>query len=157
MRCPYCGYLESKVLDSRAAEEGSSIRRRRECLRCTRRFTTYEVIEEIPIMVVKKDGRREMFDRSKLMNGVLRACEKRPISLAKVEELVEKVERDIRNNMEREVSTQRIGEMAMEHLRDIDQVAYVRFASVYRQFTDLSSFLLELEALMKLQAARTKS
>ncbi|SDF06881.1 transcriptional regulator NrdR [Sporolituus thermophilus] len=149
MRCPYCGHSESKVIDSRATEEGTSIRRRRECLKCARRFTTYEIVEELPLMVIKKDGRRELFDRSKLINGLLRACEKRPVPFATVEGLVSQIEKDIRNSTEREIPTQRIGEMVMQHLREIDQVAYVRFASVYRQFTDLNNFMAELEALMK--------
>jgi len=149
MRCPFCSFGESKVIDSRAAEEGSSIRRRRECLQCTRRFTTYEVIEESPLMVIKKDGRRELFDRTKLLNGLLRACEKRPIHLNVVETIVDKVEKELRNLMEREVSSRTIGETVMRHLKEIDQVAYVRFASVYRQFADLQNFMQELEALMK--------
>jgi transcriptional repressor NrdR len=149
MRCPFCSFGESKVIDSRAAEEGSSIRRRRECLQCTRRFTTYEVIEESPLMVIKKDGRRELFDRTKLLNGLLRACEKRPIPLNVVETIVDKVEKELRNLMEREVSSRTIGETVMRHLKEIDQVAYVRFASVYRQFADLQNFMQELEALMK--------
>ncbi|MBP2653074.1 MAG: nrdR [Firmicutes bacterium] len=151
MRCPFCSFAESKVIDSRAAEEGSSIRRRRECLQCMRRFTTYEVVEETPLMVIKKDGRREMFDRSKLLNGLLRACEKRPIPITVVENLVDKVEKEIRNLMEREVASHYIGDVVIRHLKDIDQVAYVRFASVYRQFTDLNNFMQELEALMKAQ------
>jgi transcriptional repressor NrdR len=154
MRCPFCGDGESRVIDSRAAEEGSSIRRRRECLQCLRRFTTYEVVEESPLMVIKKDGRRELFDRSKLMNGLLRACEKRPIPLGVVETVVDKVEKEIRNLMEREVSSRLIGETAMRYLKDIDQVAYVRFASVYRQFADIQNFMQELETLMKAQAAK---
>lgn len=154
MRCPFCGDGESRVIDSRAAEEGSSIRRRRECLQCLRRFTTYEVVEESPLMVIKKDGRRELFDRSKLMNGLLRACEKRPIPLGVVETVVDKVEKEIRNLMEREVSSRLIGETAMRYLKDIDQVAYVRFASVYRQFADIQNFMQELETLMKVQSAK---
>lgn len=149
MRCPFCGFAESKVIDSRAAEEGISIRRRRECLSCVRRFTTYEVVEELPLMVIKKDGRRAIFDRGKLLNGLLRACEKRPIPLAVIENIVERVEKESRNNMEREITTRQIGEMVMEHLREIDQVAYVRFASVYRQFADINNFMSELELLMK--------
>lgn len=149
MRCPFCAYIESKVVDSRAAEEGNSIRRRRECLSCTRRFTTYEMIEELPLMVVKKDGRREMFDRSKLINGLLRACEKRPVPLTAIQEIAEKVDKELRGRIEREVSTQQIGEIAMHQLQEIDQVAYVRFASVYRQFADINNFMQELETLMK--------
>lgn len=149
MRCPFCGFAESKVVDSRAAEEGNSIRRRRECLSCVRRFTTYEIIEALPLMVVKKDGRREMFDKAKLLNGLVRASDKRSISLADLEALAEKVEKEIRNTMEREVPTREIGETVMRYLIDIDQVAYVRFASVYRQFADISNFMNELEVLMK--------
>lgn len=154
MRCPFCGDGESRVIDSRAAEEGSSIRRRRECLQCLRRFTTYEVVEESPLMVIKKDGRRELFDRSKLLNGLLRACEKRPIPLGVIETVVDKVEKEIRNMMEREVSSRLIGEIAMRYLKDIDQVAYVRFASVYRQFADINNFMTELENLMKVQSSK---
>ncbi|MDD4601716.1 Transcriptional repressor NrdR [bioreactor metagenome] len=154
MRCPFCGWTESKVIDSRAAEEGSTIRRRRECVSCARRFTTYEVVEQIPLMVVKKDGRRTLFERNKIMDGVLRACQKRPIPLSTVEELVEKVEKEIRNTMEREISTQQIGEMVMQYLKDIDQVAYVRFASVYRQFADINNFMQELEGLMTTRVSK---
>lgn len=155
MRCPFCSYAESKVIDSRAAEEGSSIRRRRECLQCLRRFTTYEVVEESPLMVIKKDGRRELFDRTKLLNGILRACEKRPIPLSIVETVVDKVEKELRNLMEREVSSRNIGETVMGHLKDIDQVAYVRFASVYRQFADINNFMQELQTLMKTQSVKS--
>jgi len=149
MRCPFCAFIESKVVDSRAAEEGNSIRRRRECLSCSRRFTTYEMIEELPLMVVKKDGRREMFDRSKLINGLLRACEKRPVPLSVIQEIAEKVDRELRGRTEREVATQQIGETVMHYLKEVDQVAYVRFASVYRQFADIDNFMQELETLMK--------
>jgi transcriptional repressor NrdR len=155
MRCPFCSYGESKVIDSRAAEEGSSIRRRRECLQCMRRFTTYEVVEESPLMVIKKDGRRELFDRTKLLNGILRSCEKRPIPLSVVENVVDKVEKELRNLMEREVSSRHIGETVMRHIKDIDQVAYVRFASVYRQFADINNFMQELETLMKTQSVKS--
>ena len=151
MRCPYCGFAESKVVDSRGAEEGNSIRRRRECLNCVRRFTTYEVVEKLPLMVIKKDGRREIFERVKLLNGLLRAFEKRPIPVGVIEELAEQAEKEIRNTMEREVSTMCIGETVMRYLKDIDQVAYVRFASVYRQFADINNFMQELETLMKAQ------
>ena len=147
MRCPFCGFAESKVVDSRATEEGNSIRRRRECLSCAKRFTTYEVVEKQPLMVIKKDGRREMFDRSKLLNGLLRAFEKRTTPLRVVEEVADKVEKQLRNTMEREVTTHLIGEMVMQHLKGIDQVAYVRFASVYRQFADLDNFVQELKLL----------
>ncbi|SDD48312.1 transcriptional regulator NrdR [Sporomusa acidovorans] len=151
MRCPFCGVADSKVIDSRAADEGNSIRRRRECSACARRFTTYEVIEEIPLMVIKKDGRREIFDRSKLLGGILKACEKRPVPINAIETAVNKVERDLHNSAEREVSSRQIGESVMQHLREIDQVAYVRFASVYRQFADINNFMQELEVLMKTQ------
>jgi transcriptional repressor NrdR len=151
MRCLFCGFAESKVIDSRATEEGSSIRRRRECLRCGRRFTTYEVVEETPLMVIKKDGRREIFDRTKLLNGLLRAFEKRPIPLSIIEALAGQVEKELRNTMEREIPTRQIGETVMQNLREIDQVAYVRFASVYRQFADIQNFMQELEVLMKAQ------
>jgi transcriptional repressor NrdR len=151
MRCPFCGCVESKVIDSRAAEEGSSIRRRRECLSCGRRFTTYEVIEQIPLMVIKKDGRRVIFERNKLLNGLIKACEKRPISIDTIEMITDKIEKEIRNSMEREIPTQMIGELVMKNLRDFDQVAYVRFASVYRQFADIHNFMRELEHLMNLQ------
>lgn len=151
MRCPFCGVIDSKVVDSRAADEGNSIRRRRECSACVRRFTTYEVVEEIPLMVIKKDGRRERFDRGKLLNGLLRACEKRPVPIDAIEIAVSKVERDIYNHSEREVYTRQIGESVMQHLKEIDQVAYVRFASVYRQFADINNFVQELELLMKSQ------
>lgn len=147
MRCPYCGFSESKVVDSRSTEEGKSIRRRRECLQCSRRFTTYETIEQTPLMVIKKDGRREMFDRSKILKGLLKACEKRPLSLAQIEKVVDMVERDIRNTMEREVKSKQIGELVMQYLRDLDEVAYVRFASVYRQFTDIKKFMQEIMLL----------
>ncbi len=151
MKCPFCGFLESKVIDSRATEEGNSIRRRRECLSCGRRFTTYEVVEEIPLMVIKKDGRRELFDRSKLLNGLLRAFEKRPVPLNVIESLADNVEKELRNTMEREIQTRQIGETVMRYLKDIDQIAYVRFASVYRQFADVENFKLELEALINSQ------
>ncbi|WP_094605512.1 Transcriptional repressor NrdR [Sporomusa silvacetica DSM 10669] len=151
MRCPFCGAADSKVVDSRAADEGTSIRRRRECSVCVRRFTTYEVVEEIPLMVIKKDGRRERFDRSKLLGGLLKACEKRPVPVNVIETAVSKVERDLYNSVEREVSTRQIGESVMRHLKEIDQVAYVRFASVYRQFADINNFMQELELLMKTQ------
>lgn len=157
MRCPFCGFGESRVIDSRSAEEGSSIRRRRECLQCMRRFTTYEVVEESPLMVIKKDGRRELFDRGKLLNGLLRACEKRPVPLNVAESLVDKVEKEIRNSMEREVSSRHIGETVMRHLKDVDQVAYVRFASVYRQFADINNFMQELEVLMRVQSKKDKA
>jgi transcriptional repressor NrdR len=149
MRCPFCNFHETKVVDSRAAEDGTAIRRRRECLQCTRRFTTYETIEAIPVMVVKKDGRREMFDRNKLLNGLVKACEKRKVSAEALAEIAQAVEREVLNTMEREVSSEKIGEMVMDRLRTVDEVAYVRFASVYRQFTDINKFMHELEELVK--------
>ena len=148
MKCPYCSYPESKVVDSRATEENSSIRRRRECLSCGERFTTYERLEELPLTVTKKDGRQEFFDRNKLLTGVLKSCEKRPIPRQRLEELVKDVERELRNRMESEVKSQQIGEIVMERLKDIDEVAYVRFASVYRQFKDINIFKQELEKLL---------
>ncbi|HBS59695.1 MAG TPA: transcriptional regulator NrdR [Firmicutes bacterium] len=149
MRCPFCSFPESKVVDSRAAEDGAAIRRRRECLQCARRFTTYETMEAIPVMVVKKDGRRETFERNKLLNGLVKACEKRKIAAEALADIAHRVEREVLNTMEREISSQQIGEMVMEQLRDLDEVAYVRFASVYRHFTDINKFMQELEALLK--------
>ncbi|GMA99678.1 transcriptional regulator NrdR [Pelosinus sp. IPA-1] len=149
MRCPFCGCIESRVIDSRGAEEGNSIRRRRECLECIRRFTTYEMVEQSPLIVVKKDGRRVIFEQNKLLTGIIRACEKRDIPISKIEEVGEMVERDIRNTMEREITTGQIGEMVMRRLKELDQVAYVRFVSVYRQFTDVNNFMDELKLLMK--------
>lgn len=149
MRCPFCLHLDSKVLDSRQTEEGASIRRRRECTACHKRFTTYERLDEVPFMVVKKDGRREPFTRTKILNGILRACEKRPISLKTIDSLVDEIERDIRSGLEREVSSEAIGELVMDKLRALDEVAYVRFASVYRQFTDIDRFMEELEQMRK--------
>lgn len=148
MNCPYCHHPDSKVLDSRPTEEGHAIRRRRECLQCGRRFTTYEKVEEVPLMVVKKDGRRVAFDRGKVLAGIVKACEKRPIPLARLEEVADEIERDLRNRMEPEVPSTEIGEKVMEKLRDLDEVAYVRFASVYRQFTDINRFREELEKLL---------
>ncbi len=136
-------------MDSRAAEDGAAIRRRRECLQCARRFTTYETMEAIPVMVVKKDGRRETFERNKLLNGLVKACEKRKIAAEALADIAHRVEREVLNTMEREISSQQIGEMVMEQLRDLDEVAYVRFASVYRHFTDINKFMQELEALLK--------
>ena len=144
MKCPYCGYSESKVIDSRPADENSSIRRRRECLSCGKRFTTYETVESLPMVVVKKDGSRQSFDRRKVLGGMIRACEKRPVPLAELEE----IEQDLQNSMEREISTEAIGEKVMERLRNVDQVAYVRFASVYRQFKDIDTFMTELNKLL---------
>ena len=149
LRCPFCDYPDSKVIDSRAAEEGNSIRRRRECLQCAKRFTTYEMIEDLPLRVVKKDGRRMAFDRTKILNGLMKACEKRPISLKTLEETADKVEKELRNTMEREIPSRVIGEVLMKYLKELDHVAYVRFASVYREFTDIDNFMQELEALKR--------
>lgn len=148
MKCPYCGYEESKVIDSRPAEEGEKIRRRRECMQCQKRFTTYEVIETLPIVVVKKDKSRQVFDRSKLIGGMLRACEKRPVPLEVIEEAVDDIEATLQNSIDREVTSIKIGELAMDKLKSIDEVAYVRFASVYRQFRDVNSFMDELARLL---------
>lgn len=141
MKCPYCGFLEDKVIDSRPTEENSAIRRRRECNRCMRRFTTYEKVESIPLMVIKKDKTRQPFDREKLINGLLRACEKRPVSVDTLEKLADEIEIQILNSLKREITTNEIGEMVMARLKDIDEVAYVRFASVYRQFKDINTFM----------------
>lgn len=149
MNCPFCGHKEDKVIDSRESKEGDSIRRRRECLACERRFTTYERIDEIPYMVVKKDGRREKFDRQKVLNGLLRACEKRPVSMGRLAELVDEVEGRLSENAEREVSTTEIGELLVQRLKALDKVAYVRFASVYRDFQDVEAFLNELKDLIR--------
>lgn len=148
MKCRYCGHDESKVIDSRPTEEGMSIRRRRECLGCGKRFTTYEIVETIPIIVVKKDKSRETFDRNKLLNGMLRACEKRPVSVATLENIVDEIEATLHNSLEREITSTRIGELVMDKLKDIDEVSYVRFASVYRQFKDINTFLDELTKLL---------
>ncbi len=148
MKCPFCGYQESKVVDSRPADEGESIRRRRECLSCLKRFTTYETIESLPLIVVKKDGSRQAFDRNKLINGLLRACEKRPVSLKNLEEVASEVEQVLLNSLAREVSSAEIGNQVMERLKKLDEVAYVRFASVYRQFKDLNTFMTELNKLL---------
>ena len=149
MKCPYCAYAESKVVDSRPADEGASIRRRRECLSCHKRFTTYETVESLPLMVVKKDGSRQSFDRNKVMSGVIRACEKRPVPYQSMEALAAEIEQILQNQMDREVSTARIGELVMERLKALDEVAYVRFASVYREFKDIGTFLAELNNLLK--------
>ncbi len=148
MRCPFCGYEESKVIDSRPTDEGERIRRRRECISCGKRFTTYEVIESVPIIVVKKDKSREVFDRAKLFSGLLRACEKRPVSLETIEKTVAEIETVLQNSLDREVTSERIGQLAMDKLKDIDEVAYVRFASVYRQFKDINTFMDELAKLL---------
>ena len=148
MKCPFCAFEESKVIDSRPTDEGERIRRRRECTKCGKRFTTYEIIETVPLIVVKKDGTRESFDRVKLFNGLLRACEKRPVPVETIEGAVTDIETQLQNSLEKEVTSQRIGELAMEKLRDIDEVAYVRFASVYRQFKDVSTFVDEVTKLL---------
>jgi len=148
LKCPYCGQPESKVIDSRSTDEGASIRRRRECPKCGKRFTTYEVVDEIPLVVVKKDGRREPFDRNKILTGLLKACEKRPVPVAALEDLVNDVEKELRSGFEREVTSGQIGEMVIERLRNLDEIAYVRFASVYRQFKDIDRFMEELQKLL---------
>jgi transcriptional repressor NrdR len=148
MNCPFCGHKEDKVIDSRESKEGDVVRRRRECLGCERRFTTYERSDEIPYMAVKKDGRREKFDRQKVLNGLLKACEKRPVAMAKLAEVVDAVEAKLADNSDREISTTEIGEMLMEHLKNLDKIAYVRFASVYRDFQDVEAFLNELKNLV---------
>ena len=148
MKCPYCGHPESKVIDSRPADENASIRRRRECLSCAKRFTTYETVESLPMVVIKKDGSRQSFDRQKVLRGMIRACEKRPVSLAELERIADEIEQELQNSMEREIRTADIGEKVMERLRSVDQVAYVRFASVYRQFKDLDTFMAELNKLL---------
>ena len=149
MTCPFCGHREDKVIDSRESKEGDLIRRRRECLKCERRFTTYERSDEIPYMVVKRDGRREKFDRQKVLEGVLKACEKRPIPMGKLAEIVDEIESKLADNPEREMSTTAIGELLMERLRTLDKIAYVRFASVYRDFQDIEAFLSELKDLLQ--------
>lgn len=148
MKCPFCACEESKVIDSRPTDEGERIRRRRECINCGKRFTTYEVIESVPVIVVKKDRSREVFDRNKLFNGMLRACEKRPVSLEDIEKSVDYIETTLQNSLDREVTSVRIGEMAMDRLKELDEVAYVRFASVYRQFKDINTFMDELAKLL---------
>ena len=148
MKCPFCSYRDSRVVDSRAVEDGTSIRRRRECPDCGRRFTTYEKYEETPLVVSKKDGRRELFDAKKLLGGLLKAFEKRPVPYERVQEIADSVERELRMNGESEVESTRIGELVMQHLEETDQIAYVRFASVYRQFADVKNFMQELERIM---------
>jgi len=148
MKCPYCSHNEDKVVDSRATAEGTAIRRRRECLKCGRRFTTYEYIEEVSLLVIKKDGRREPFDRKKILSGVLRACEKRQISMDEIERLVTSVEQAIQKKTDREINSREIGELVMEKLKKLDDVAYVRFASVYRQFKDVEQFMKELKVIL---------
>ena len=148
MKCPFCGYNESKVIDSRPAEEGATIRRRRECLACAKRFTTYEIIERMPLVVVKRDGSRQSFDKVKLINGMVRACEKRPVPLGKLEQVADDIEQELQSNLEREIKTVAIGEMVMTHLKELDEVAYIRFASVYRSFKDINTFMEELSKLL---------
>ena len=149
MKCPFGFYEESKVIDSRPTDEGERIRRRRECLKCGKRFTTYEIIETVPVIVIKRDKSRQVFDRSKILSGLLRACEKRPVSIETLEKIVDEMEFTLQNSPDREVPSERIGELAMEKLKDIDEVAYVRFASVYRQFQDIQTFMDELKSMMK--------
>lgn len=148
MKCPFCDYYESKVVDSRPTDEGQAIRRRRECIKCGRRFTTYEKIEKMPLIIIKKDGTRESYDRNKLINGILKSCEKRPVSLSTIEEIVDGIERELYNSLDKEITSQHVGEMVMNKLKDIDEVAYVRFASVYRQFKDLNTFMEELKKIL---------
>lgn len=148
MKCPFCDYYETKVVDSRPTDEGQAIRRRRECIKCSKRFTTYEKVEEIPLIIIKKDKSRESYDRNKILNGILKACEKRPVPLSVIEETVDEIEKTLYNSMEKEVTSQHIGEMIMNKLKNIDEVAYVRFASVYRQFKDINTFMEELKKLL---------
>lgn len=156
MRCPFCGVSDSRVLDSRPTVEGNSIRRRRECGSCSKRFTTYERVDELPLIVVKKDGRREPFHRKKLLMGLTKACQKRPVSTEKLEAVVEGIEKELRNTMETEIKSQYIGELVMEQLQKIDEVAYVRFASVYREFRDAQSFMEEVKKLQRKNVDSTK-
>ena len=149
MKCPFCGYSESKVVDSRPAEEGATIRRRRECLSCQKRFTTYEIMERLPLIVVKKDGSRQTFDKQKLINGMLRACEKRPVPLSGLQAIADEIEQELQNSLEREIKTTEVGEMVMDRLKSLDEVAYVRFASVHRQFRDINTLMEELNKLLK--------
>lgn len=149
VKCPYCGQVDSKVIDSRPADEGTSIRRRRECLGCGKRFTTYETVESVPLIVVKKNGSRQTFDRSKVLAGLVKACEKRPVPLATLEKIASDIEQQILNSLSREVASEHIGELVMEQLKDVDEVAYVRFASVYRQFRDINTFMEELSKLLE--------
>ena len=149
MKCPFCGYTESKVIDSRPAEESTTIRRRRECLACQKRFTTYEIMERLPLLVVKKDGNRQSFDRNKILNSMIKACEKRSVQIADLEKVADDIEQELQSSLEREVPSEKIGEMVMERLRDLDEVSYVRFASVYRQFKDINTFMEELNKLLQ--------
>ena len=148
MKCPFCGFTDSKVIDSRPAEDGATIRRRRECLECQKRFTTYEIIERMPLVVIKRDGSRESFDKVKIINGVIRACEKRPVTMTQIENLAADIELELRGRLESEVKSEVIGEMVMARLKDLDEVAYVRFASVYRSFKDINTFMEELTKLL---------
>ncbi len=149
MKCPFCSYEESKVIDSRPTDEGERIRRRRECMKCGKRFTTYEIIESVPILVIKKDKSREVFDRNKLLGGMMRACEKRQVSIETLEKAVDEIEANLQNSLDREVTSIHIGELAMDKLKEIDEVAYVRFASVYRHFKDINAFMDELSTLLE--------
>jgi len=149
MKCPFCGFEDSKVMDTRPTDEGYTIRRRRECLKCQKRFTTYEKVEQSPVMVIKKDGNRQAFDRDKIINGMIKSCEKRPVSAAQIENAVSNIEKKIENSMKKEISSYEIGEMVMDELKELDEVSYVRFASVYREFKDLQSFIDELEHFVK--------
>ena len=148
MKCPFCGYTDSKVIDSRPAEDGTTIRRRRECLDCQKRFTTYEVIERMPLVVIKRDGSRQSFDKVKIINGLVRACEKRPVTMTQIESLASDIEQELRGRLESEVSSETIGEMVMARLKELDEVAYVRFASVYRSFKDINTFMEERTKLL---------
>ena len=148
MKCPYCANLESKVVDSRPADEGASIRRRRECLKCGKRFTTYETMESLPLVVVKKDGSRQSFDKDKVLRSMIRACEKRSVPMERLVKIADAIEQELQNSLDREIRSERIGELVMQHLRGVDEVAYVRFASVYRQFRDIDTFLAELNKLL---------
>lgn len=149
MKCLYCGFLDSKVLDSRATDEGTRIRRRRECVKCGRRFTTYEAVETTPLLVVKSSGNRQVFDENKIKSGIIKACEKRPVPMHKIDEITEDIKKEVYNLLEQEITTKKIGELVMSKLKETDEVAYVRFASVYRQFKDISSFMKELERMLK--------
>ena len=157
MKCPFCGFTESKVIDSRPAEEGATIRRRRECLSCQKRFTTYEIMEQVPLVVIKKDGSRQTFDKVKILNGVIRACEKRPVPMADIQRVADEVEQEAQNSLEREIKTEYIGELVMDKLKRLDEVAYVRFASVYRQFKDINKFMEELNKLLKEKCSENAS
>lgn len=149
MKCPFCGFLESKVIDSRSAEDGTTIRRRRECLSCQKRFTTYEIMERLPLVVIKKDGSRQAFDKMKMLNGMIRACEKRPVPLESLQKVADEIEQEVQNSMDKEIPSQNIGEFVMQKLKNLDEVAYVRFASVYRQFKDINTFRDELNKLLE--------